>query len=142
MQTAGNGEHNEDQDAQSGATDVEPEEQNTSRKRDEKSDPDAPLQERPEAPNAKNHTNRSEVGGRAVRRRQNTHGSQLRSDRKDREQDVREHEDREVRSERGRMQQTQGERVGHGCEQRADGSSEERARHRSRESGEKVGRGC
>ena len=102
MQTSSGGEHGEDEGTHTGTANLEPEQETTGKEDGEESDTDPSLEQRPEPANAESYTDRIDVGTGANRGRKSAHGGQLRSHRKDREQEVREHEDREIRSERRR----------------------------------------
>ena len=141
MQAFSEGEHGEDEGTHTGATDVEAKQENTGKKDGEESDTDPSLQQRPEPANAESYTDGIEVGGGTSRRRKSAHGGQLQRHREHREQEVRENEDREVLSERRRVQQTQRESVGKRFEQCAHRSSKKHTEHGTRESRKKVGRG-
>ena len=117
---------------------AETEEENTQKERNEKSGSDPPLQQRPQPADAERQTHDIEIGTTANCRRQGAHRGQLRSDREDCQQEFREHEDHEVRGERGRMQETQRESISDKRQERPGRRRQQRARDSARESGKKV----
>ena len=118
---------------------TETEEENTQKERNEKSGSDPPLQQRPQPADAERQTHDIEIGTTANCRRQGANRSQLRSNREDRQQQFREHEDREVRGEGRRVQQTQRESISDERQKRPDRGRQQCARHSARESDKKVG---